>query len=225
MSAPPWPTSSTSAARRCSPRSRDAQIARIAEHAKRRPVAAGEILFEQGAANSGIYVVLSGALEIVGPGRRRRATSSPSTRRASSPARSARSPAGAASSAAACARRASVLVLDRDGLRQLVQGDPELSDAASCARSSCGAWRSWRTGFGDAVAHRLAPLGGHAAAAGVPHAQRPPVRLRRRRRATPTCRRCSIASTSASTTCRSSSAAASACSRTRRTKRSPTASA
>ncbi len=46
----------------------EAQIARVAEHAKRRAVAAGEILFEQGDVNSGIYVVLSGTLEIWRPG-------------------------------------------------------------------------------------------------------------------------------------------------------------
>ena len=66
-------------------------------------------------------------------------------------------------------------------------------------------------GCGDVRPHRLASLAGDAAPPGVPDAQRPPVRVRRRRRATPTCRRCSTASTSPSATCRWSSAAASAC--------------
>jgi thioredoxin reductase (NADPH) len=43
-------------------------IARIAAHAQRRSVRKGEILFEQGQENPGVFVVLSGALEIVRPG-------------------------------------------------------------------------------------------------------------------------------------------------------------
>ena len=50
------------------PKLSDAQIARVAAHAVRRSVAAGEVLFDQGDTNVGIYVVLSGALEIVRPG-------------------------------------------------------------------------------------------------------------------------------------------------------------
>ena len=45
-----------------------AQMARVALHATRRAVAAGEVLFEQGAANAGIHVVLSGALAVLRPG-------------------------------------------------------------------------------------------------------------------------------------------------------------
>src|SRR5277367_5031703 len=45
-----------------------AQIARIASHAERRPMRAGQVLFEQGAPNAGVFVVLSGALEVVRPG-------------------------------------------------------------------------------------------------------------------------------------------------------------
>src|SRR5215470_4978732 len=44
-----------------------AQLARLARFGKRRPVSAGEILFDQGATNNSIFVVLSGALEIVRP--------------------------------------------------------------------------------------------------------------------------------------------------------------
>ena len=44
------------------------QIERLAAHADRQKVRAGEILFEQGDAGRGIHVVLSGALEVVRPG-------------------------------------------------------------------------------------------------------------------------------------------------------------
>jgi len=46
----------------------EAQIARIAAVSTRRPIRAGEILFEQGAEMAGIFVVLSGAVEVVRPG-------------------------------------------------------------------------------------------------------------------------------------------------------------
>jgi thioredoxin reductase (NADPH) len=50
------------------PKLTQAQIARIAAHAPRRAVPAGQIIFEQGQENLGVHVVLSGALEIVVPG-------------------------------------------------------------------------------------------------------------------------------------------------------------
>jgi thioredoxin reductase (NADPH) len=45
-----------------------AQIARIASHATRRPMRQGELLFDQGQPNPGVFVVLSGALAVVRPG-------------------------------------------------------------------------------------------------------------------------------------------------------------
>ncbi|MGH7294040.1 MAG: FAD-dependent oxidoreductase, partial [Polyangiaceae bacterium] len=45
-----------------------AQIARLAAHAERRSVRAGELVFDQGVAGTGIHVVLSGTLEVVRPG-------------------------------------------------------------------------------------------------------------------------------------------------------------
>jgi thioredoxin reductase (NADPH) len=105
----------------------EAQVAHIAEHAKRRSVAVGEILFEQGEVNTGIHVVLSGALEVVRPGlvgtdlivvhHAREFTgevSALSGRR--NLVRGQMKEAG------------DVLVVDADALRYLVQGDPELSD-------------------------------------------------------------------------------------------------
>jgi thioredoxin reductase (NADPH) len=46
------------------PRLSDAQIGRIAAHAKRRPTSAGEILFDHGAINRPFFVVLGGTVEI-----------------------------------------------------------------------------------------------------------------------------------------------------------------
>jgi thioredoxin reductase (NADPH) len=45
-----------------------AVIARIATHATRRPIRKGEVLFEQGQQGMGVFVILSGALEVVRPG-------------------------------------------------------------------------------------------------------------------------------------------------------------
>jgi thioredoxin reductase (NADPH) len=104
-----------------------AEIARLATHAKRRSVAAGEILFEQGESNTGINVVLSGALEVVRPsiagedlvvvhtaGQFTGEVSSLSGRR--NLVRGRMREAG------------EILFLDNNALRQLVQGDPEISD-------------------------------------------------------------------------------------------------
>ena len=45
----------------------DLQLQRIASFGARRHVVAGEVLFEQGAAELGTHVVLSGALELIRP--------------------------------------------------------------------------------------------------------------------------------------------------------------
>jgi thioredoxin reductase (NADPH) len=45
-----------------------AQIARIASHAERRTMRKDEVLFDQGQANPGVYVLLSGSLAVVRPG-------------------------------------------------------------------------------------------------------------------------------------------------------------
>jgi thioredoxin reductase (NADPH) len=44
------------------------QVARIAPYGERRPMVAGEILFDQGQANPGVFVILSGTLAVVRPG-------------------------------------------------------------------------------------------------------------------------------------------------------------
>ena len=109
------------------PKLLDAQIARIAVLATRRPMHAGEILFEQGDAFGGLFVVLSGALEITRPGLAgddlivvhhagefTGEVSVMAGRRALVRGRALES--------------GEVLALDADGLKRVVQGDAELSD-------------------------------------------------------------------------------------------------
>jgi thioredoxin reductase (NADPH) len=50
------------------PKLEAAQIERIAAHARRQRVRAGDLLFDQGEPNPGVYVLLSGSLAIVRPG-------------------------------------------------------------------------------------------------------------------------------------------------------------
>jgi len=105
----------------------EVQIARIAEHATKRAVAAGEVLFEQGDVNSAFYVVLSGALEIWRPGLAGNDLITVHT---------ARQFTGEVNSLSG--RRnllrgqmkepGEVLVADNEALRHIVQGDPDLSD-------------------------------------------------------------------------------------------------
>jgi thioredoxin reductase (NADPH) len=104
-----------------------AQIARIAPHATRRAVQAGEIVFEQGQENPGVHVVLSGKLEIVRPGIR---GEDPVTIHGAGQF--------TGDLAALAGRRAivrgrmreggEVLSLNRDALQRIVRVDPELSD-------------------------------------------------------------------------------------------------
>jgi thioredoxin reductase (NADPH) len=103
------------------------QIARLASHAEKRAMHAGDVLFEQGAPNPGVFVVLSGALEVVRPGL---TGDDPIT------VHTAGEFTGEASVLAG--RRTlvrgrvredgEVLYLDPAALRRVVQGDSELSD-------------------------------------------------------------------------------------------------
>ena len=104
-----------------------AQIARLAKHATRRQVAAGEIIFEQGIANNGINVVLSGAMEIVGPGLGGEVLITVHHAGEFSGEMSAL--AGRRNIVTGRMSEAGeLLVLDAKGLRNLVQGDPEMSE-------------------------------------------------------------------------------------------------
>ncbi len=105
----------------------DAQIARVALHAKRRKVAAGELIFEQGGANTGIHVVLSGALQVVRPSLLGEDLITLHT--AGSFTGEVNALSGRRNLVSGRMRDAGELLeIDSEGLRQLVQGDPELSD-------------------------------------------------------------------------------------------------
>ena len=172
-----------------------AQIARIAAHGQRAPIARGEVLVEAGDRAVPFFVVTRGAgrdRAAVADGARRW---SPSTARASSPARSTCSRAAARWCALRVAEPGEVIELDREQLLALVQTDAELSEILMRAfilrRVELIAQRPRRRRAG-----RLGPLRRHAARQGVPDPQRPSLRLHRSRPRRRTCRSCSIASTS-----------------------------
>jgi thioredoxin reductase (NADPH) len=104
-----------------------AQIARIASHAEKRPMRAGEVLFEQGSTNPGMYVLLSGELEIVRPGL---AGDDPIVvHQAGEFTGEANVLSGRRSLVRGRVRKdGEVLYLDPAALRRFVQGDSELSD-------------------------------------------------------------------------------------------------
>jgi thioredoxin reductase (NADPH) len=103
------------------------QIARIATRATRRPVRAGEVLFDQGDLIGGIFVVLSGALEIARPGLG--GEDLVAVLRAGQFSGEANVLSGRRALVRARAtEEGEVLALDADGLHHIVQGDPELSD-------------------------------------------------------------------------------------------------
>jgi thioredoxin reductase (NADPH) len=109
------------------PRLSAAQIARIATHAKRRSVASGEILYDQGAPDAGIYVVLSGSLEAVRPGIA--GDDKVTVHSAGQFTGEVSSLSGRPSLTRGRAREAGeLLVLDGNALRELIQNDPDLSD-------------------------------------------------------------------------------------------------
>jgi len=109
------------------PRLSDRQISRISEIGQRRSVSAGEVLFEPGDRNSDLYLVISGGVEIVrsvagreepitvlGPGQFTGEINLLSARVTLARAR--------------VVTEGSVVALGRDGIRAVVQGDPELSE-------------------------------------------------------------------------------------------------
>jgi thioredoxin reductase (NADPH) len=109
------------------PRLGDAQIARVAAHARRRTVAAGEVLFSQGEVNAGIHVVLSGSLEIVRPNML--GEDLVTVHGAGEFTGEVNSLSGGRNLVTGRVREAGeILVVDAGALKQLVQGDPEISD-------------------------------------------------------------------------------------------------
>jgi len=108
------------------PRLTPAQIERIASVGRRCEVPAGEVLIERGDQNTRFYVVLSGAIEIVQPGavERQIVVHGPGNFTGEINMLSARRSLARARAAVA----SSLIVLDRDDLRSLVQRDSELSE-------------------------------------------------------------------------------------------------
>jgi thioredoxin reductase (NADPH) len=109
------------------PRFTDAQIERIAGHARRRTAAAGETLFERGDKETGLFLVLEGQLEIarphddfeeriivLGPGQFSGEMSLLSSQRALARGR--------------MLEAGTVLEMKREQLRELVQRDSEISE-------------------------------------------------------------------------------------------------
>jgi thioredoxin reductase (NADPH) len=104
-----------------------AQMARIAAHASRRTVHAGEILFDQGQVNALVFVVVSGAVEIVRPGLTGEDAITLHVPGQFSGEMSVL--AGRRTLVRARVREGGeILVLDAEALRRVVQGDPELSE-------------------------------------------------------------------------------------------------
>ncbi|MEO7109872.1 MAG: FAD-dependent oxidoreductase [Polyangiaceae bacterium] len=127
----------------------DAQIARIAPHGKRRKVEAGEVLFEQGTAAVGILIVLSGALEVLRP--RHDGEDMVVVHTAGNFSGEANALAGRRSLLRGRMKETGeILFLDSDGLRHIVQGDPDISEVIMRAfilrRGAL-----LQSGFGEAV--------------------------------------------------------------------------
>jgi thioredoxin reductase (NADPH) len=109
------------------PKLTDAQIARVERHGKRRKAAAGEILFEQGAASIGILIVLSGSLEVVRP--RLDGEDMVVVHTVGNFSGEANALTGRRSLLRGRMKEAGeLLVVDSDGLRAIVQGDPDVSE-------------------------------------------------------------------------------------------------
>jgi thioredoxin reductase (NADPH) len=105
----------------------EAQVSRIAALAKRRPIRAGEILFDQGDENAQVFVILSGVLEIVRPSLTGEDLVTVHT------AGEFTGEVSVLSGHRALVRGrvredGEVLALDGEALRRVVQGDTELSD-------------------------------------------------------------------------------------------------
>src|SRR5438105_9770671 len=109
------------------PRLTDGQISRISGIGKRRSISVGEVLFEPGDRNTNLFLVLNGGIEILRPvaGREEPITVlGPGQFTGEINMLSAR----VTLARARVAAEGSVVALDRDGIRAVVQGDPELSE-------------------------------------------------------------------------------------------------
>jgi thioredoxin reductase (NADPH) len=109
------------------PRLTDSQLDRLAGCGEARPMASGEVLFEAGQQNTGFYVVLAGAIELIRPaaGQGERLVELG----AGEFTGEINMLSGRRSLVRAQARQdGTILVIDRDTLRAVVQRDPELSE-------------------------------------------------------------------------------------------------
>ena len=109
------------------PRLTDAQISRISDVGQHRSIRVGELLFEPGDRNGDLFLVISGGIEIVRPvaGREEPITVlGPGQFTGEINMLSAR----VTLARARVVAQGSVVALDRDGIRAVVQRDPELSE-------------------------------------------------------------------------------------------------
>ena len=109
------------------PRLTDGQISRISGIGQRRNISVGEVLFEPGDRNTDLFLVISGGIEVVRPvaGREEPITVlGPGQFTGEINMLSAR----VTLARARVVTEGSVVALDRDGIRAVVQGDPELSE-------------------------------------------------------------------------------------------------
>ena len=131
------------------PRLSAAQIARIATYAEHRSVTSGEILYDQGAPDAGIYVVLSGSLEAARPGIA--GDDMVTVHSAGQFTGEVSSLSGRPSLTRGRAREpGELLVLDGSALREVVQNDPDLSDVLMRA-FILRRVMLFSSGFGDAT--------------------------------------------------------------------------
>jgi thioredoxin reductase (NADPH) len=109
------------------PKLSDAQLQRIARYGEQRHVPAGEILYDQGTSALGIHVILSGSVEIVRPGLL--GNELITIQRAGEFTGEANVLAGRrALVSARMVEGGDVLVIGPQGLRRLIQEDPEVSE-------------------------------------------------------------------------------------------------
>ena len=189
------------------PRLAASQLARIAAHGTRRRVRRGDILFHEGDVNRHFFVILAGVVEIVQRaegGERLVVKLEPMHFSGEFDMLTGRP----VLHDGRVAEDGEVVALDREQFRNFVLADSELSEIVMRA-FILRRVALIEAGLRRRRPRRLAPLRRHPAPQGVPaRATATPTR-RSTSTPIPTCRRCSIASTSASPTCRWSSATAS----------------
>ena len=177
-SAAPVAPTAKSTAERMFPSFTPAQIARVANHGKRRPIERGEILFEAGVASTPFFVVASGQVEIVRP-----AASGGELVAVHGPGQftgEVNMLAGAALTGAGTGERgrAKSSKSTASGCSSLVQTDAEISEILMRAFILRRVELIAR-GLGDVIVIGSQPLQRNAAREGVPHSQRSSLHVHR----------------------------------------------